>query len=173
MTKKYYPLLGDIAIMQQAERENKFRMQYYIDAALERTDVDLVLTQVGNHIEIDPVSVKALEEFESLVPSKIDRYSSESMPVQRIWRDSFGMIVSNSSWSDRRKTILKIIGINFASQYITMMIKAVDDWTEKLKLNEEVNFSIELNKLAFWIISKILFGRDIEKADKFLKFYLI
>ena len=156
-----------IALMKECQSQNKFRLQFYLDEAIERSDVDIVHTQIGNKIEIDPVSVKALQEFENLIPTKIDRYIDETMPVQHIWRDSFGVIQSNKSWSERRKTILKIIGINFASQYISMMIKTVDDWAKQIPIGKEVDFNFELSGITYTIISKILFGRDIENAEKF------
>ena len=124
---------------------------------------------MGNRIEIDVASVKAQQEFENLIPTKIDRYIDETMPVQHIWRDSFGIIQSNKSWNERRKTIMKIIGINFASQYISMMIKTVDDWAKQIPIGKEVDFNFELSGITYTIISKILFGRDIENAEMFWK----
>ena len=59
---------------------------------------------------------------------------------------------------------MKIVGINFASQYISMMIKNTDDWAKQLPIGEEIDLSFETSKLTFNIISKILFGRDIDKA---------
>lgn len=61
---------------------------------------------------------------------------------------------------------MKIMGINFASQYITMMIQSTDKWAKQLPTDKEIDFSYEISLLTFDIISKILFGRDIDQAEK-------
>ena len=58
------------------------------------------------------------------------------------------------------------MGINFASQYIPMMIKIVDDWSRDVKFNVSLNLSNEVGKITFRIITKILFGKDIDKMEK-------
>ena len=73
---------------------------------------------------------------------------------------------SNKRWDERRKAILKTIGINFASKYIPMMIKIVDEWIDEVSIGADLDLSFELNKITFRIITKILFGRDIDKMDK-------
>ena len=119
--------------------------------AVERTNLDLYLIQVGSKNELYPASVKALKEFEALVPHKIDRYADQIMPIQHVCGPCFGLTRSNKSWEERRGVIMKIVGINFASQYISMMIKNTDDWAKQLPIGEEIDLSFEISKLTFGI----------------------
>ena len=68
---------------------------------------------------------------------------------------------SDKWWEERRKVIMKAIGINFASQYIEAMINVVDEWSQEVSKGEEIDVVFEMNKITFRIISKIFFGRDI------------
>ena len=43
----------------------------------------------------------------------------------------------------------------------------VDDWIKNLEIGE-INFTNELNKITFRVITKILFGNDIDKMNKCL-----
>ena len=46
-----------------------------------------------------------------------------------------------------------------------MMIDVVDDWIRKTPIGEQLNLTNEMNKIVFRIITKILFGRDIDKME--------
>ena len=111
-------------------------------------------------------SLKSINEFNKLVPEKIDRDDKKDSIISTISPNSFGLISSSKDWERRRKLVTKTIGINFASKYIQMMIETVDEWSKNIKLNEKIDFTQELNKITFNIISKILFGRDIYKIEK-------
>lgn len=59
------------------------------------------------------------------------------------------------------------MGLNFASQYIPMMIEQIDKHLDQLELDKPINLNLELGKISFKIITMILFGRDIqEKMEK-------
>jgi len=58
---------------------------------------------------------------------------------------------------------MKTVGINFASQYIPLMNQAVDEWILEIEINKELDFSFEMSKITFKVITKILFGKDIDK----------
>ena len=47
-----------------------------------------------------------------------------------------------------------------------MMIEIVDQWAKSVPENKEIDFTIEANRLSFRIITRILFGRDIDKMGK-------
>lgn len=84
MTKSFHPFLGDVALINKDQADNKFRVQSHLDMAVERPDLDLYQVQIGSKIEMYPVSVTALREFEALVPHKIDRYADQIMPLQHV-----------------------------------------------------------------------------------------
>ena len=164
--EKFYPLLGDVATFVKNERENKYRMQGHIDIALTKSNIDIKLVQSGPVTIFDITSPKAWNEFEKLIPEKFDRFDHYKFLVGNIAPNSIVLMQSNKRWDERRKAILKTIGINFASKYIPMMIKIVDEWIDEVSIGADLDLSFELNKITFRIITKILFGRDIDKMDK-------
>ena len=109
-----------------------------------------------------------MREFNRLIPEKIDRSDNQEAVLGKITPNSFGLLPSNKNWDERRKLATKTIGINFASKYIPMMISTVDEWSKNIKINESIDFTTELKRITFNIITKILFGRDIDKMDKWV-----
>ena len=134
-----------------------------IDAVLENPNIDIKLVQLGPISKFDIWSVKAMREFEAFVPHKIDRHNHKGLPTGNLAPESFGILRSTKGWDERRKVILRTMGINFASQYIPMIIQTVDNWARDVKFNVSLNLSNEMGKITFRIITKILFGKDIDK----------
>lgn len=95
----------------------------------------------------------------------MDRADQADAPAGLIAPLSFAVIESTANWNERRKYILKIIGINYSSRYIPLMIDIVDNWAKNVKKNELIDLSFEISRITFRIFSKILFGRDIEKFE--------
>ena len=61
---------------------------------------------------------------------------------------------------------MKTIGINHASKFIPMMIEVADEWIANVKKNETIDLTIEMKRITFRVISKILFGTDIDKMEE-------
>ena len=78
-----------------------------------------------------------------------------------------GSTKSDDKWNTRRKEMTKIIGMNFCSKHIPMMIETMDKHLEARPLNEEIDLTELLTVVAFDIIAKIFFGQDIiDNMDK-------
>ena len=107
-----------------------------------------------------------MDELRKLVPTKVDRYDHSGFVIKNLASNSFGLSPSNKNWDNRRKLATKTIGINFASKYIPTMIQTVDEWSENIKIGEKIDLTVELNRITFRIITKILFGKDIHKMEQ-------
>ena len=163
MNEKFYPMLGDIAIIVQNEKENKHRMRHYVELALKDKDYDLNITQMGDATQIDVLSSKALTEFEKLVPEKIDRHhNGEGFIIGNIIPRSLVVTESTQEWLERRKEEIRAIGINRISQYIPLMIATTDEWAKKVNRNQRIDISLEVSRIVFRVIAKILFGDDVD-----------
>lgn len=162
MTEKYYPLIGDILLINKNEKENKFKLQHYVDNAISKPETDIYISQFGSLTLYNMCSPQAFDEFERLVPEKIDRDDQKDGPTETVVPLSFALIESTANWNERRKFILKVIGINYASKYIPLMIETVDKWAKSAKKNEFIDLKFEIKKITFGIITRILFGRDFE-----------
>ena len=83
-------------MMLKNQRENKFRFQHYFDTVIifkcsliflvnciarENPNMDLYFAQNLNVILVSVWSLKALNEFNSLVPDKIDRYHHDGLQI--------------------------------------------------------------------------------------------
>ena len=163
MTEKFYPMLGDIAIIVQNEKENKHKMIHYVELALKNKDYDLNITQMGDLTQIDVLSPKALTEFEKFIPEKIDRHhNGDGFPVGNILPRSLVVTESTQEWLERRKEEIKTLGINRISQYIPMMIATTDEWAKTVNRNQRIDISLEVSRIVFRVIAKILFGDDVD-----------
>ena len=132
----------------------------------ENPDLDLYFVQNLNMMFVNTCSLRAIDEFNKLIPEKIDRHDHTGMQIVNIAPNSFGLMSSTPNWNERRKLATKTIGINFASKYIPMMVQTVDEWSKNIKTEENLDLTIELKRITFKIITKILFGRDINKMEK-------
>ena len=168
MSEKFHPMLGDIAIIFENENNNRYRRQIFIDLGMQKPHLDFYLFQPGPITLFSLVSIQAFDEFEKLIPHKIDRYNHKKFSFVDIVRGSFALNQSNEDWNERRKTIMKTIGINYASKFIPLMIQTVDKWLVCVKKNESINITIEMQKITFNIMSIILFGSDIENMEPVL-----
>ena len=163
MNKKFNPMLGDISDVLQNEKENKFRLLYFISLALENKDYDFYLNQIWDMTIINILSEEAMNQFENLIPNHIDRHNHFGLPVKNILDNSLAVTESTQKCNDRRKEAIKTIGINHISRYIPLMIETVDEWAKNVKRNQKIDLSLEITKIVFKVISKILFGTDLDK----------
>lgn len=163
---KFVPLLGEIGVVLQNEKENKFRLYHVIENAMVHKDMDINFTQSGDITAYKLCSIKSLSEMTKLVPEKVDRNNHKDMFLDVVTPNSIMIIPSNQNWDVRRKTVMKTIGINFASQYIQLTIETVDEWIKNVNLDKDLDLSFEVSLIDFNIISKIMFGTDIDKMEK-------
>ena len=75
---------------------------------------------------------------------------------------SFSSGKSNKSWKLRRDACNKTMGFNFASKYLPLMLKALDDRINTWENEQWLNFNKEISGVSFEIISQILFGNDFQ-----------
>ena len=84
MYEKYIPFLGEIAVVKSNEKEKKGKFYHFIQESLQNKNHDIRVTQLAAYTIIDVCSVQALDEFEKLVPNKIDRSLTVGFPLHNI-----------------------------------------------------------------------------------------
>ena len=84
MYEKYIPFLGEIAVVKSNEKEKKGKFHHFIQESLQNRNHDIRVTQLAAYTIIDVCSVQALDEFEKLVPNKIDRSLTVGFPLHNI-----------------------------------------------------------------------------------------
>ena len=74
MADKFYPMLGDVKLIQQNVTNGKAGFHHFIEEAIEKgEEIDIRLTQMGPVTRFEPCSIKAFKEFEKLVPDLIEK----------------------------------------------------------------------------------------------------
>ena len=164
MTKTFIPLLGDISLMLQNDKEKKSKFHHFIDESLESKGYDIRLVVVGSYIFLDLCSIKALDEAEKLIPSKIDRDEAIGLPLADVIGGSFALSQTDEKWTQRRKEMSKLIGINYCSRHIPMMIETLEKNLDACPLDEEIDLTKIASKITFEVITKIFFGKDVTEA---------
>lgn len=85
--------------------------------------MDMRIWQFGNKRIIDIVSLKAVEEFISLIPSKIDRDPQKDFPAGKLSDDSFLTHCSDESWAERRAQVARKLSLNTSSQHLPIVVE--------------------------------------------------
>ena len=106
-------------------------------------------------------STKAVREFSKQYLTKIDRNDYMlNRVIGKIFYDSFIARKSDANFKERRETVMKTLGINFASRYIPMLIENLDNGLKEIDLNEEIDFTYAISRIGFDFIWKLLFGKN-------------
>lgn len=112
VSEKYHPVLGDLAIVMENKNNNRYVFKDVIDCAKFRPEKDIKLLQFGAISQLCMISIKALDQFDKLIPTKIDRYDCTEFPLSIAMKNSFMLIGSDDHWKDRRTSFLKLVGLN-------------------------------------------------------------
>ena len=161
MSKRFSPFTGERYLVAEWEKENKYRLWYAMQTALDYPDCNIRIIFSGPNPIYLLYSPQALEEFLPLVPTKVDRWGHQIKHFGRMAAGAVDQIKSSKNWKSRRDTILHTIGINMASRYLPLMIDTLDQASEEWQVGQWINFTNEMTSITFDVITKILFGRDI------------
>ena len=113
-------------------------------------------------------SQKAVKEFISLNPFKIDRADTFKIFYAKMYPGAADQIRHTQNFLDRRDTHSKILGVKTASQHRKMMLRTLKEHSQRWKEGETRNFKTDAVAIAFKIISRILLGYDYEsKMERF------
>ena len=167
ISEKSSVFLGDFSLIMQNKKDKKSMFHHYIEESLENKGIDIRLNFFGSLIAFSLCSTKAMDEFEKLQPSTIDRDEQRDSPLIKFLAGSFVTTRSDERWAKRRKEMIKMVGINSCSKHIPMMIETIDKHIEACPLNEEISLTEMFTAVTFEIITKIFFGQDIiEEMEK-------
>ena len=159
-TDKFHPFLGDTAMLIKNMQENKYLFYEHITDALKPHKYDIKFVSQGNSLIYFMMSTKAVKEFVDLIPSKIDRSPMFRRYFGKMNPNAFINSKTTQNWKERRNATNTIIGFNYASRYVSLMNECLDEQIKKWKPGQAINFSDEINEIAFKIICIILFGKE-------------
>ena len=161
MTEKFYPMLGDLYLIDQNVKAKKAAFNHYFTEAIEHKDKDLRIVQFGADININVLSVQAFEEFEKAVPKYIDRFHQTDLPAGNLSPGSLVTVKTDEKWKKKRKEIASAIGISQCSKYIKMMLETTDAQFNKVSANQNIDFTLEIKEVTLSIIINVFFGHNI------------
>ncbi|CAI2366632.1 unnamed protein product [Moneuplotes crassus] len=156
-------LFGEYEVVERMKKENKFMSYYLMEDGVKNSEMDIRVVFSGKQPYFLLTSCRAFKEFRDLCPKDIDRWDHSSKSFGRMCVGSLDQIRSNQDWKQRRDAIMKVIGINFSSRFIPLMIRKIKENTNAWKQNEEIDLSKEMQSTTFAIITEILFGIDIKQ----------
>ena len=125
--EKFVPMAGDVALVEENHTNGRNKIQHFFETADKLKNTDMRLVQYGDMSILGMCSVKAVEQLEALIPSKVDIYNHHEFPIANIAPGLFIFNRTNDDTLNRRKTLMKLLGFNKVSQYIPVMITTVDD----------------------------------------------
>lgn len=161
MSKHFQPFIGEHQLLRDNIRKNRYPFYFTIETSLENPDYDIRLTFTGTTPLYYLCSAKALKQFISLSPTKIDRFDYMSKSIGRVNPGSLDQLQTTSEWKKRREFMMKSIGVHFASRYMPLMIEKFEEESNKWKLNEWFDLLLSMRNVTFGVITQILFGKGI------------
>ena len=100
----------------------------------------------------------------------ICRSNRDSKGIGQICPGSFTQLKTNKEWQERRQAFFRLMGINFMSRFIPMIISKFEERSKTWKIGEFMNFYKEASSITFNIIVTILFGEKIHTKFGTLNF---
>lgn len=162
VTSKFYPVLGNYALMKKRIQNKEYQFWDYNDTVINRPHKDMILFQFGTQCNVDLLTIRAVEEFDKLVPESIDRVEYPQGPIWYGTRGSILQMASTEYWKERRTSSIKLIGINQISCYLITMFQSCDMWLDSWKIDDPINFSSKCKSISFKVISRMMFGNDFD-----------
>ena len=129
---KFRPLLGDI--WYNLQNINRGIVHYYhkVTQVKDYTNHDLKVVIEGTNPCLKLVSAKALEEFITMQPHKIDRAKS-NVGLSKAAPNGLTNCRTTKSMMERKKLFTNLLNLNYASKYIPGMVDRCDEIFESLQ----------------------------------------
>ena len=162
-SSKFYPVLGDFALLLDSIKQNKFIFSWFMDSVKQNKDFDIRLYFYGEDPRFQIVSLKAHKEFIDLFPHKIDRSESMKKSLAKMWVGSFDQQLTTEKCKLIRSEFLKAIGFNEISTRIEEIIEIFDSFTNTWSEEKEINLIELVQDITFEVINHLLFGNDAAK----------
>jgi cytochrome P450 len=154
------PVFGDFIDFMKDMKEGKAYYDHLRYKSEEMWKNDVRLQFYGNIPVFKILSPEAQKQFESFVPSKIDRYP-EDVGLGKSTLTAFSQIKTTKSQLERKKNFLNLLSLNSCSKYIPCFLKSAQWAWEDWESGKTVNCVKEMNSLTFSAFSKVLFGEDM------------
>ena len=134
VTPRYIPMKGDIGMVLQGLNEEHGNFFWSFEKQVQANkNYDLVLMSVGPLQLIVPSSMQAVNEMLEKVPHIIDRSTFERYPLGQQMPSSYPFLKSSKDHSHRRKATSDLLGLNFASRKIPLILRTADKEISKLE----------------------------------------
>ena len=97
--------------------------------------------------------VKLFSEFQKLVPHALDREPIDLTGFGRVGgTGGLGQDKTTEFWKNRRETLTKTIGVNFATRFIPIFLRHCEQEVRTFKKEQVVSMSDYANTITFEII---------------------
>ncbi|CAI2366495.1 unnamed protein product [Moneuplotes crassus] len=160
MSPSFSPIQGERAVI-KAQGKQKYRFWHLMEVAMKKPDCDIRIVFSGTKPLFLIYSAQACKEFFKLVPTRIDRHSNHLKHFGRMNKGAIDQIKSSPMWKSRRDKIMKVIGINFSTKFIPLILDSFHEISATWRENQWFNITNQMKKVMFSVTTKILFGKDI------------
>jgi hypothetical protein len=131
VSKKFNYLMGDLKEYRKAAYDGKVYYNSYKEENTRYDGFDVEAKLAGTGLVIKLHSNRAIREFVSLQPAKIDKGKFRK-GFGKIGPYGFGFNPSTKSVLERRKGVTKLLGLNSSSKYIGDMLKVTKSIFEEM-----------------------------------------
>lgn len=106
------------------------------------------------------VSLRAMTEFSKLIPSKIDRHSTNN-GIYSMFPNSIVQLKSDEEWRTRKNLLINILDLKFSASFTPLMLYTLNRRMENWVPGDEIDLHNELSHSIFSVLVSMLFGKDI------------
>ncbi len=156
----FIPIFGDLYYHLRDMKNNRAHYKHKIDFIDDWNKCDLKVRTEGINNVLQIISNKAIEEFVSYQPTKIDNII-EFRGITKCVPHGFINAQTTKKTFERRKLFTNLLNLNKASLMIPGMIARCSEFFDSIKQDEYMNFGIKMNNIIFNMFMNVLYGKEV------------
>ena len=119
---KFHPIQGDFVEYHRCIEEGKTASYYIKEISINNPKKKYHVVTDGYSTSLLISDPEVMEELNRLIPSHFDRDPKDTACFSKL-KGSIGDIPSNENWKKRRMSLIKSIGMNYASRFIPILLQ--------------------------------------------------
>lgn len=164
VSEKFVPLLGELQRINEDKKERKGAFYNIIEQSQKGTLPDFKLMEFGPQSQLYFSSLRAMDEFEKLVGTKVDRENHFGKGAWYLFPRSFAFRISDSNFLKRKKQVVRLLELNHCSQYLQMIHRVFEEHIDKIDTSKEVDLLTLIKSITIEVIINIMFGENCDKV---------
>lgn len=161
--------MHEMNLMNDKFKQNKYKWSFYLDYVEKGKDIHL--SHFGYMRIFDLMTARAFDDFDKNIPDNIDKFTDlQELSFAKTFFGAVMHMPTNKDWQTRRAAFTKVIGLNFSSRYISLMLEHAKILMDRWEAGTKLDFIPTMYKLTLTVISSILLGNDFDEKMRIMTY---